>query len=55
MKRLILLSFSILFAVAVFSQTIATDFSVDDCNGNFVNLFSELDEGKVVVIAWVMP
>lgn len=55
MKRLILLSLGILFSAVIFSQTIATDFSVDDCSGNFVNLFTELDAGKVVVIAWVMP
>ena len=55
MKRTLLLSLSILFALATFSQTTATDFTVEDCSGNTVNLFSQLDEGKVVVIAWVMP
>lgn len=55
MKRLLLSIFSILFALATFSQTTATDFTVEDCNGNTVNLFSQLDEGKVIVIAWVMP
>lgn len=55
MKRTILLSLSILFAIATFSQTTATDFTAEDCDGNVVSLFSELDEGKVVVIAWVMP
>ena len=46
MKRTILLSFSILFATLTFAQTTATDFSVDDCDGNFHNLFSELDEDR---------
>jgi len=55
MKRSILLSLSILYAIITFSQDYATDFSVDDCSGNFHNLFTELDEGKVIVIAWVMP
>lgn len=55
MKRSILLSLSILFAITTFSQSTATDFSVTDCDGTFHNLFTELDEGKVIVIAWVMP
>ena len=38
-----------------FSQTTATDFTAPDCNGLTHNLFSELDSGKVIVIAWVMP
>ncbi len=33
MKKSILLSLSILFSVLTFSQTTATDFTVDDCNG----------------------
>lgn len=37
------------------SQTYATDFTANDCNGITHNLFSELDSGKVIVIAWVMP
>jgi len=55
MKRSFLLSLIILFVLTTFSQTIATDFLAEDCDGNMVHLFSELDEGKVVVIAWVMP
>lgn len=38
-----------------FTQTYATDFTANDCNGVSHNLFSELDSGKVIVIAWVMP
>ncbi len=37
-----------------FSQT-AVDFTADDCDGNSHHLFSELDEGKIVVISFVMP
>ncbi len=37
-----------------FSQT-ATNFTANDCAGNSHNLFSKLDLGEVVVIAWVMP
>jgi len=38
-----------------FGQTNATDFNATDCDGNAHNLFSELDSGKIIVIAWVMP
>ncbi len=38
-----------------YAQTIATDFNVDDCSGNSYDLFSNLDQGKIVVLAWVMP
>lgn len=55
MKKPVLLSLSILFSVLTFSQTTATDFTVNDCNDVTTNLFTQLDEGKVVVIAWVMP
>jgi hypothetical protein len=39
----------------LYAQTTATDFTANDCNGVSHNLFSELDSGKVIVIAWVMP
>ena len=55
MKRinaLILLIFSFLSGVA---QNNATDFTALDCDGVSHHLFSELDSGKVIVIAWVMP
>ena len=55
MKRSILFFLGILYAVAAFPQSNATDFSAYDCDGNYINLFSILDEGKVVVITWVMP
>lgn len=55
MKKSLLLCVSILFSVLLFSQTTATNFTVDDCNGVTHDLFTELDEGKVVIIAWVMP
>jgi hypothetical protein len=38
-----------------FSQEKATDFTAEDCNGEMHHLFAELDAGKVVIIAWVMP
>lgn len=47
----IILTLSVLTTQA---QT-AVDFTANDCAGNSHNLFSELNSGKVIVIAWVMP
>jgi len=56
MKKNILNCLLVLFAVNVsFSQTTATDFITNDCNGISHNLFDSLDDGNVIVIAWVMP
>lgn len=33
----------------------ATNFTEDDCEGISHTLFDELDQGKIIVIAWVMP
>lgn len=38
-----------------FPQEVATDFIATDCNNQVHHLFDELDDGKVVIIAWVMP
>ncbi len=54
MKKVIL--FLILsFSVQCFSQTTATDWTANDCGGNSHNLFAELNQGKVIVLVWVMP
>ena len=46
----------LMFSISdLFGQTYATDFTATDCNGVSHNLFSELDSGKIIVIAWVMP
>ncbi len=52
-----ILSFLILSHVFLISQsqTTATNFTTDDCSGVSHDLFDELDNGKVVIIAWVMP
>ena len=56
MKKYIFKSLLVLFAVNIsFSQTTATNFTTNDCNGVSHHLFDELDNGNVVVIAWVMP
>lgn len=56
MKKLLFTALTILFVSGFsYSQTTATDFTVNDCVGNSHNLFTELDAGKIIVIAWVMP
>lgn len=56
MKKLILIaSIFILGATFCKAQTTATNFNCNDCLGNNHDLFTELDEGKIIVIAWVMP
>lgn len=56
MKNLILIaSYLIIGASYYTAQTTATNFNCNDCSGNNHDLFTELDAGKVIVIAWVMP
>jgi hypothetical protein len=56
MKK-ILLPALLMFAHSIQSnsQTNATNFTATDCNSNSHTLFTELDNGNVVVLAWVMP
>ncbi|MFH1001354.1 MAG: T9SS type A sorting domain-containing protein [Bacteroidota bacterium] len=54
MKKLILVSFFALMFSISFAQT-AVNFNCNDCAGANHDLFTELDEGKVIVICWVMP
>lgn len=54
MKGIVIIAIFSIFH-SVYSQTTATNFTVNDCAGVSHNLFSELDAGKIVVIAWVMP
>lgn len=53
MKK-ILLSFLTILSLSCYSQT-AVNFNVNDCSGTNHDLFTDLNAGKVVVIAWVMP
>ena len=55
MKRIKIIFLLILSYVYGFSQNNATDFTALDCDGVSHHLFSELDSGKVIVLAWVMP
>lgn len=54
-KILLIVSVLIISVQFTGAQTTATNFNCNDCDGNNHDLFSELDAGKVVVIAWVMP
>ena len=56
MKKTLLIITAILTTLGfAYAQTTATNFSTNDCNGISHSLFDELDNGKVIVIAWVMP
>lgn len=55
MNKNLLLAFLVFTGSSLFSQNVATDFNLNDCNGNPHHLFSELDAGKVIVLAWTMP
>lgn len=53
--RTLLLSAAMLFSVVAYSQATATNFNCNDCQGTPHDLFTELDTGSVIVMAWVMP
>jgi hypothetical protein len=56
MKKTLMIITAILTTLGfAFAQTTATDFTTNDCNGVSHTLFDELDNEKVIVIAWVMP
>lgn len=55
MKTLLSLISIVIFSSASFSQTTAMNFSGVDCNGNNVDLFTDLDAGKAVVLFFYMP
>ena len=56
MKKPLMIILAILTTLGFgYAQTTATDFTTNDCNGDPHTLFDELDNGNVIVIAWVMP
>ena len=55
MKKLSIAILTILCSGISFAQTTATDFTTNDCAGVSHTLFSELDAGKIIVAAFVMP
>lgn len=54
MKKILITAFAILSLYAK-AQTVAPDFTINDCSGTNHDLYTELDAGKVVVIVFVMP
>lgn len=42
------------FIATVDAQTTAMDFTMNDCNGNMHNLYSELDQNRVVILEFFM-
>lgn len=54
MKKYILAFLLIIVGFTSSTQT-ATNFTCDDCLDGTHDLFSELDNGKVIVLCWVMP
>lgn len=54
MKKLVISAISILTVSLTYAQT-ATDFTANDCAGTSHHLFAELDAGKIIVAAFVMP
>ena len=55
MKKLYISILTVLCGSISYAQTTATDFTANDCNGTSHTLFSELDAGKIIVAAFVMP
>lgn len=52
----LLLATALLFAFhTAKAQTTAMDFNKQDCNGNPVHLYSDLDAGKAVILFYFMP
>ena len=52
--RLFLFSVALATGVNASSQTTAMDFTLNDCNGNPQNLFTDLDGGQAVIIEFFM-
>lgn len=55
MKRLFIVLLSFLFVCFIAKSQTATDFTATDCDGITNNLFTELNNGKIVVLVWVEP
>ncbi len=55
MKKIITSVALLLAAISLNAQTTATDFTAMDCKGNNHTLFTELNNGKTIVLVWVMP
>ena len=54
MKVLLFAVIMVALSLTGISQT-ATNFTANDCDGVSHDLYTELDQGKVIVLCWVMP
>ncbi|HBS89018.1 MAG: hypothetical protein A2W91_06200 [Bacteroidetes bacterium GWF2_38_335] len=54
MKKLFTLLF-VLGSICIVNAQTAVNFTCNDCDGNSHDLFTELDNGKVIVLCWAMP
>lgn len=54
-QKMSLLLLCLASANLIVAQTTAYDFQGDDCNGNPVHLYEDLDAGKAVVLFFYMP
>lgn len=54
-KYLSIVLFLLTMGTTSFGQTYATDFTATDCNSVSHSLFSELNNGKIIVLVWIMP
>ncbi|HLG04097.1 MAG TPA: T9SS type A sorting domain-containing protein [Bacteroidia bacterium] len=54
-QTLLTFFFGATLALSAIGQSTATNFNCNDCDGGSHDLFAELNSGKVIVIAWVMP
>jgi hypothetical protein len=55
MKKTLPILFLLLLLSFTSQAQTATNFNTKDCQGKTHDLFAELDAGKVIVMAWVMP
>lgn len=53
-NKIFTLVFATLFANYSFAQTTAMDFTMNDCNRQMHNLFSELDQNNVIILEFFM-
>jgi len=56
MKKILFTTIALMFIMTISrAQTTAMQFTGVDCNGSSVNLFSDLDAGKAVILFFYMP
>ncbi|MFN0031210.1 MAG: hypothetical protein ACKVOR_03525 [Flavobacteriales bacterium] len=54
MKKFYMSLITIQFVFGLHAQEIGPNFSITDCNGNYFDLYEQLDAGKVVILDFVM-